>query len=116
MKETVSIHDVVDKVSEEFTYGKEVFYENMEETPQIEEILQSREETYGSFFLNSLVTQGIKADLHMAGNWKKMSSSHKEALEMIAHKMSRIANGDSNYKDSWLDIQGYAELALKECK
>jgi hypothetical protein len=29
---------------------------------------------------------------------------------MICHKISRIANGDPNYADSWDDIAGYAKL------
>lgn len=31
-----------------------------------------------------------------------------EALEMIAHKIARILNGDLSYPDSWHDIAGYA--------
>jgi hypothetical protein len=34
----------------------------------------------------------------------------REALEMIAHKIARIINGDPNYADSWVDIAGYAKL------
>lgn len=33
-----------------------------------------------------------------------------EALEMIAHKIGRILNGDPGYADSWVDIAGYAQL------
>lgn len=33
-----------------------------------------------------------------------------EALEMIAHKVGRILNGDPAYSDSWVDIAGYAKL------
>ena len=31
---------------------------------------------------------------------------------MIAHKISRIVNGDANYMDSWVDIVGYAQLVI----
>lgn len=31
-------------------------------------------------------------------------------LEMIAHKIARILNGDPNYADNWHDIAGYATL------
>jgi len=44
-----------------------------------------------------------------------MSASHREALEMIAHKIGRILNGDPNYADSWHDIAGYAKLAETAC-
>lgn len=43
-------------------------------------------------------------------NWESLSSDKKEALEMIAHKIARILNGDPNYADSWHDIVGYAKL------
>jgi len=33
-----------------------------------------------------------------------------EALDMIAHKMSRLVNGDCYHRDSWHDIMGYAKL------
>jgi hypothetical protein len=47
-------------------------------------------------------------------NWALLSASQKEALEMIAHKIGRILNGDPNYDDSWRDIAGYAELIVKQ--
>jgi hypothetical protein len=33
-----------------------------------------------------------------------------EAMEMIAHKLARIINGDPDYHDNWADIAGYAKL------
>jgi hypothetical protein len=29
---------------------------------------------------------------------------------MIMHKIARIMNGDPNYRDSWVDIAGYAQI------
>jgi len=40
----------------------------------------------------------------------KTSDDKKEALEMTAHKIGRILNGDAEYKDSWHDIIGYIRL------
>ena len=40
----------------------------------------------------------------------KMQHDQIECLEMIAHKIGRILNGDPNYGDSWRDIAGYATL------
>jgi hypothetical protein len=34
----------------------------------------------------------------------------REALEMVAHKIGRILNGDPKYHDSWHDIIGYTKL------
>jgi hypothetical protein len=43
-------------------------------------------------------------------NWKRLAPYQKEALEMKAHKIGRILNGDPDYSDSWIDIAGYAQL------
>ncbi len=37
----------------------------------------------------------------------------KTALNMIAEKLSRIIEGDSNFEDHWLDIAGYCERVLE---
>jgi len=42
--------------------------------------------------------------------WERLDPIHKESLEMNAHKIARILNGDPNYADSWHDIAGYATL------
>lgn len=39
-----------------------------------------------------------------------MCPDQQEALDMIAHKLGRILNGDPDYADSWADIAGYARL------
>ena len=109
MKETISIHEVIDKLGEEL-------YEGMEQSPQIEEILDSREETYGEYPMNAIIAQGLKEHVRMGTNWYKLKSAHKEALDMICSKMARVVNGDANHTDNFIDIQGYAELAEKECK
>ena len=43
-------------------------------------------------------------------NWEKLDDDQREALEMTAHKIGRILNGDPNYADSWHDIIGYTRL------
>jgi len=43
-------------------------------------------------------------------DWHELDADQQEALEMIAHKIARILNGDPNYVDSWVDIAGYAKL------
>ncbi len=95
---------------------QEQYFENMEETPQIEEILDSREETYGEYPMNAIIAQGLKEHVRMGTNWENLSSAHKEALDMICSKMARAVNGDANHRDNFIDIQGYAKLAEKECR
>jgi hypothetical protein len=51
---------------------------------------------------------------HAAALNKTFTDSQWEALEMIAHKIGRIVNGDPDYADSWIDIAGYAKLVADE--
>jgi hypothetical protein len=75
-------------------------------------ILAERGSRYGRFTDHSSVTQRLKTVMrnHMAGKWDRLADDQKEAIEMIAHKLGRIANGDPDYADSWVDIAGYAKL------
>lgn len=79
-------------------------------TTTIDATLADRGTRYGSFVGHSCVTQGIKRAMATGSNWPVLEADQKEALEMIAHKIGRILNGDPNYHDSWHDIVGYAKL------
>ena len=79
----------------------------------VDKTLQERGDRYGPFDGHARITQGIKEAMY-EGNWSNLSDSQKEALEMIAHKIGRILNGDPNYSDSWHDISGYSRLVEKE--
>jgi hypothetical protein len=50
------------------------------------------------------------------GCWYKMRPDQREALEMIANKISRILNGNPDFVDSWEDIAGYAILVAERLK
>ena len=75
----------------------------------ITDTLKERKNKYGDFEGHARITQYIKTAM-MSGNWAALTSDKKEALEMIAHKIGRILNGDPEYHDSWHDIEGYARL------
>ena len=75
----------------------------------IDTTLAERGKRYGDFKEHARITQNIKSAMN-DGNWHDLSSDKKEALEMIAHKIGRILNGDPEYHDSWHDIVGYAKL------
>ena len=77
-------------------------------------ILQDRGNRYGSFRNNAQIAQNIKSIMHGSANWNTMPDYMKESLHMIAHKISRILEGDYNYYDSWVDIAGYATLVVEE--
>lgn len=80
----------------------------------IEEVLNQRQATYGSFTKNAEVSQMLKYFMTQGTNYKQMPVAHREALEMIVHKIARIVNGDPNYIDNWIDICGYSQLVIEE--
>ena len=76
----------------------------------IAQTLAERGTRYGDFSEHARITQAIKAAMVDSPNWATLPADMKEALEMNAHKMGRILNGDPNYHDSWHDIVGYTKL------
>ena len=80
----------------------------------IDETLAVRGGRYGDFCEHARITQNIKRAMADSPNWIGMDDAKREALEMIAHKIGRILNGDEYYKDSWTDLIGYARLIEKD--
>ena len=81
----------------------------------VSETLKERGSRYGAFKSHAEITQELKTVMQNTPAWRhRLQPSHKEALEMIAHKIGRILNGDPNYADSWHDIAGYAKLVEDE--
>jgi hypothetical protein len=76
----------------------------------IDATLSERGTRYGDFATHSEITQALKRVMVVAPKWNELDDDQKEALEMIAHKIGRILNGDPNYADSWTDICGYSRL------
>ena len=76
----------------------------------VDDILDERAATYGSFEDVAETAQSIKDILYGTTGLPKIRSDQREALDMIASKIARIVNGDPDYVDSWLDIAGYATL------
>lgn len=76
----------------------------------IDSTLAERGSRYGDFSEHARITQNIKAAMMDSPNWAILSPDKKEALEMVAHKVGRILNGDPGYHDSWHDIIGYTKL------
>jgi hypothetical protein len=77
---------------------------------EIDTTLAERGTRYGSFSEHARITQNIKRAMTDSKNWNSLSDDKKEALEMVAHKIGRILNGDPEYADSWHDIIGYSKL------
>ena len=76
----------------------------------IDETLSQRGSRYGSFKEHARITQAIKKAYQDSPNWEKLPVDMKEALEMNAHKVGRILNGDPYFHDSWHDVIGYMKL------
>ena len=83
----------------------------------IEQVLKERNGRYGGFYENARLSQGLKHQIrsYHTPELDGMCSEHREAIEMILHKISRIVCGDAHYTDSWVDIQGYAKLGEDAC-
>jgi hypothetical protein len=76
----------------------------------IENILAEREKSYGLFKSHAALSQELKLIMRASLSWPTLSPDKKESLEMIAHKIARILNGNPGHHDSWCDIEGYAKL------
>lgn len=85
-----------------------------QETNSIGAILDARGKQYGTFVTHAFITQKLKSLMieHANSHNVTLEVDQQEALEMIAHKIGRIVNGNPNYVDSWADIAGYAQLVV----
>ena len=72
--------------------------------------LEERGARYGKFKDHAQVTQLLKSAMFSHRSKLQLACDQIEALEMIAHKIGRIINGDPDYADSWVDIAGHAKL------
>ena len=82
--------------------------------PDITDTLAERGNRYGAFPGHAKITQNLKRAMQDSPNWDHLTDQQREALEMVAHKIGRILNGDPNYHDSWHDIIGYTKLVADE--
>jgi hypothetical protein len=87
----------------------------------VSKTLEERGKRHGPFLTHSNIAQCLKESMRVnRTEWEALDDDQKESLEMIAHKIARILNGDPNYPDSWVDIAGYATLVanrlMKEAK
>jgi predicted phosphatase len=82
-------------------------------TTDINNTLNERGSRYGKFIHVSKATQDIQEALYSNMHTNKLEDLQPDqavALDMICHKLARIAVGDVNYVDNWVDIAGYAKL------
>ena len=61
--------------------------------------LVEREATHGCFADATRTSQALKAVLRRGAHWDALSDRHREALQMISTKLSRVVNGDPGHRD-----------------
>ena len=83
---------------------------------EMDKTLAQRGEVYGRFVDHAAISQSIKRAMRAAPGWQEMPDDMRESLEMLAHKVARILNGNPDYVDSWHDVSGYATLVEKRLK
>lgn len=83
--------------------------------PERDPLLVEREKTHGSFKEQGRYAQKLKEMFSEKENYAAMRGDQREALDMIATKISRLLHGDCKNADSWNDIAGYAKLGSEAC-
>ena len=76
-------------------------------------LLAERGATHGKFEHNGANGQALRDTMRGAvgPGWGSLTAVQREALDMIAGKISRILSGQGGFADHWDDIAGYAKLA-----
>lgn len=80
---------------------------------EIEGVLRERGDRYGPFENHAKITQQLKDVMRAEPGWDRLTYPQREALEMVAHKIGRMLNGDPTYEDNVVDILGYSDLMLR---
>jgi hypothetical protein len=75
-------------------------------------LLNERNTTHGRFIDNARNGQALRDLFRQSPHWAEMDPVQREALDMIACKVSRILSGQSGFRDHWADCQGYSQLVL----
>lgn len=82
----------------------------------LDAILRERRDTYGDFVSLARLSQAFVGLMQDHPAYCLMPAYHREALEMIQHKVARLVNGDPSHIDGWSDIAGYALLVADHLK
>lgn len=82
--------------------------------PDTAAVLASRGHSYGECSVQFVTAQRIKEAMRNSSGWRSLDPVQREALEMMATKLSRVLDGDPRHVDSWQDMAGYALLIVGE--
>jgi len=75
---------------------------------KVDEILKNRDSIHGDFQKVAETAQSLKGVIAEGENHLPLDMN--ESLDLICTKIARIANGNFEEVDHWLDIAGYAQL------
>lgn len=75
------------------------------------QLLAERSATHGRFDDTARIAQMLRKLFRAEPGWTVANERQREALDMIALKLSRILSGKPSHADHWDDIAGYAKLA-----
>lgn len=82
----------------------------------VDAVLAQRGSRYGKFIDVSRATVSIQEAVYEHMTSDKLNTLDADvsvAIDMICHKLARIAVGDTTYVDNWVDIAGYAKLVAE---
>lgn len=82
----------------------------------VDAVLAQRGSRYGKFIDVSKATVAIQEAVYdhmVADKINTLDADVSVAIDMICHKLARIAVGDTTYVDNWVDIAGYAKLVAE---
>lgn len=79
-------------------------------TDPIASMLAERGKRHGDFTDHSRIAQALKRAVQCESRYVGLPDMHREAIDMILHKVARIVAGDPNFHDHWDDIAGYARI------
>ena len=79
-------------------------------TTNIDNLLDERSDTYGTFEANAIISQALKLTFRQSPGWYRLAPDMQEAYDCIALKISRGLCGDPAHVDNWDDIAGFALL------
>lgn len=71
-------------------------------------LTEERKNAHGNWLEQSRVARELRNVIDVYG--ESLAPYQREALDMIAVKMSRVLCGDPAHEDHWDDIAGYAYL------
>lgn len=74
---------------------------------------EDRNITHGDPIAQFETAQQLKDELARGPRWMDLNAVQRECLEQICTKLSRAVHGDPNHLDTYLDIIGYASIAVE---